>query len=132
MQLYCNIYEKVSDFLKNDDRTKIIAILELICKCAVFLFVFSLIFSFQTFLATAVWVALLSTTQTGLKILRIMIPQLLNFNRQFNKILKNVAKNHLSKVINSGSNITVMKEFYIYEHQRWWLGIQWSKSRWSD
>lgn len=26
----------------------------------------------------------------------------------------------------------VMKEFYIYEYQRWWVGKQWMSSHWSD
>lgn len=134
MEIYCNVFENFYSILKDDDKTTLITLVEIICKCGFVLFVISLLLSLSTLIVLGLWLVLFFTSSTGQRAIRAFWPQLLEINKNVDQIISLVSKSSVGKVLKSSSpkKIEVLKEFYIYEYQRWWVGKEWVGTHYSD
>ena len=68
------------------------------------------------------------------KMFKFFKPKILEINSMVDRFTKTVSASSLGDVlrIKETKAHQVMKEFYIYEYQRWWVGKQWMSSHWSD
>lgn len=77
MELYCNFFQNFSQLLKEDDKTKLITLVEIICKCGFIFFVLSLVLSLETLVLIGIWLVLFFTSSTGRRAIQAFWPQLL-------------------------------------------------------
>lgn len=99
--MYCDIFQNITYFLQEDDKTKIITIVQIICKGGILLSILSLIFSLEHLLVIGIWSALLMTTAPGQRIWYMLWPHIVHYNRLADKVLKNVAKSSVAQVLGS-------------------------------
>ena len=60
MKIYCGIVEHVENFLKGNDKTPVIYIIEVIRTNAIFIILFVLLIKYSIFQIVSFWLALLT------------------------------------------------------------------------
>lgn len=87
MEVYYDAFEAVYEFMKEDDRTKIITIVQIITKCGVVLLVLQLIFSLEALIVIGIWTVLFSTSSSGKRMRKALWPKIINMNTQVDNVI---------------------------------------------
>ncbi len=75
MEIYCNMYEGVLNFLSADDRTKVITVIEIACKCGIVLTIVIVFLSLEVLIIMGIWALLFLTSSTGKRFLAFITPK---------------------------------------------------------
>jgi hypothetical protein len=59
---------------------------------------------------------------------------MLTMNTKVDGVIESVTKNSMVRALNtSGTDVgTIVKEYYVYEYQRWWVRKKWVPTHYSD
>ncbi len=132
--MYCDAYENITDVIQEDDRTFVITILQICSKVGIVIAILSLFIPLDILLVIAIWTILFSTSGPGKRLGKSIWPMVIHYNRLTDKFIKKVSKSSVvGKVMVSKINSSqIIKQFYIYEHQRWWVTVNWTSEYYSD
>lgn len=124
MEKYCELFESVNTFLRDEDRTQLINIVRLLTKLGFLLILLELIFPLQALLLGLIWTMLVVFSPFRDKIFDIFMPKILLVNDYIDKFTFKIHESKLGKIIsfNEIRKYTIIKQLYIYEYQRWWVG----------
>ena len=134
MQGYCDLFEAVNNFLRDDDRTEIVNVVKILCKLGFVLIILELIFPIEILFLGMIWLTLIVCAPFRENIMSVFLPKFHQVNNFINKVTDRVGESRIAKIISLHdiSTYTIIKELHIYEYQRWWVGKEWVSSHWSD
>ena len=77
MQSYCDGFEVVNNFIREDDRAGIVSMVGIGCKFGAFLLLLQLFFSLQNLVIIAIWISLLIMSPMRGKLFKFVKPRVL-------------------------------------------------------
>jgi hypothetical protein len=107
---------------------------QIVTKCGVVLLILELILSIEALIILGIWAALFLTSSTGIRARHYFGPKILSMNSTVDDVIQIMTANSVIGALNGSRSKTtlILKEFYIFEYQRWWLGKEWVPSHYSD
>lgn len=104
MEMYCEAFAKINKLLRQEDRTNIVMVVEIFCKCAAFVIILLFIFSIQYLIVASIWGALLFLSPLRNRILRFMKPRILEFNSFVDALAKKISGSKLRQILSWKEN----------------------------
>ena len=106
MQLYCEIYEKITQFIFKHDKTYLLYIINIICKAGGLIILLLFAFSVTHLVLIVLWITLLATSPLKETIQGYATPFCLTFVTQYAKIMDNITKS-LQKMLIKESKVNI-------------------------